>query len=673
MALVAVFAWLCLWYLPWQGPLRGVIWLQLAVGLAIFVIPGSCAYGLLSNRPHFGIDYFSFGYVISHFLFAILGTIGRILHLSFETISFFMMMTGAILIFVFVLSISRCDLGFNLDWQRLFTYVIPVLSILLISIPVILIVIQRVLGDDDLTYLAYLTNWQHSPRLDFNDQIFGMSNLSNPRFWLTSVPFAQALLSEISSLPGILILAGYYEPFLVLLSVICLYELAIALKFSLQAASASVVLHLIFLLFLSDYLHPGAPYFTQLSADKATAAFILAPVFFHSLAELLEIPTRNNAFLFLLTGLSLMFMHPVVLAYSVFIGGMFIIFHGDVRSILNKWVPLTILVAIMTPQIAIRFIGTRKMAALSFAPEVILAQSGSDNLVSRWRDTQYYGFNPEILTLRLPYEADIPMPEPVLRLGWLLIPLFSALFALKHWKEPAAKFILAAFALCFLTYFPFTGWIFGYVLNARMLARSVWLFPFGLSTVYALSGIRDLVKARLPGGRKLDASPSASNWSLLAITLLTLGVFLLYMRENNLPDLEKFKAKAQRYQGLAVAGQELDRRISGQAYVIGSEQLNDLIPGISSKSKLIVFRISQPSNMPYFTDAQREERISDVKSLFARNFPAEGKMFLLEKYDVHFLLLQSFDLRLFEELLTRYPDRVETTEIGGVIILQIDG
>jgi hypothetical protein len=673
-AFIAVVAWLCLWYLPWQGELRGGVWLQLAVGLAILVVPGACIYGLLNDRPNFGAGYFTFGFVISHFVFAILGTIGRILHLPFETTSFFMMMTGSILIFTYVLSTWRRPLGFNLDRKRLFSYALSALSILLISLPVILIVVQRVLNDDDLTYLAYLTNWQHSIRLDFNDQIFGLSHLSNPRFWFMSVPFAQALLAELSGVPGILILAGYYEPFLVFISVISWYELAVALKFSPRAASASVVLQLLFLLLLSEYLHPGSPYFSQLSADKATAAFIIAPVFLRSLIKLLEIRTRNNAVLLLLTGLSLTFMHPVVLAYSVFIAGMLVMFYKGGRGIAGKFVPMAILVALLVPQIVIRFIRTPATEHMSFDPEVILTQSGSDNLVSRWRDTQYYGFNPDILTVRFPYYADIPLPEPVLSLGWLLIPLSSVLFALKKRDSLVAQFVLSAFILCFLTYFPFTGWIFGYFLNARMLARSVWLFPFGLSAIFLVLAIRDHLKAGQAAGTTSKAkSNTSSNSALVLLTVLTMGIFLLYMRENNLPDFEKFKAKSQRYQGLAVAGQELDRRIPDQAYVIGSENLNDLIPGISSKSKLIVFRISQPSNMPYFSEAQRKERISDVKSLFSRNLPAEDKMLLLEKYDIRFLFLQSFDLRLFEELTARYPERTEVIEVGGVILLQIDG
>jgi hypothetical protein len=359
-----------------------------------------------------------------------------------------------------------------------------------------------------------------------------------------------------------MILAGYYEPFLVLISVISWYEFAVVLKFSPRAASASVVLQLLFLLLLSEYLHPGSPYFSQLSADKATAAFILAPVFFRSLIKLLEMPTRNNAILLLLTGLSLTFMHPVILAYSVFVGGMLVILHKGERGLAGKIVPLVILAALLLPQVIIRFIRIPATEHMSFDPEVILTQSGSDNLVSRWGDTQYYGFNPDILTMKFPYEAGIPLPEPVTSLGWLLIPVLSVLIALKKRDSLVAQFVLSAFVLCFLTYFPFTGWIFGYVLNARMLARSVWLFPFGLSAVFLVLAIRDHLKARRVAGATSKArSNTSSNWTLMLLTVLTLGVFILYMHENALPDFEKFKAKTQRYQGLAAAGQELDRRI----------------------------------------------------------------------------------------------------------------
>jgi len=226
--------------------------------------------------------------------------------------------------------------------------------------------------------------------------------------------------------------------------------------------------------------------------------------------------------------------------------------------------------------------------------------------------------------------------------------------------------------LCFLAGFPFTGWIIGYFLNARMLARSVWLFPYGLSTVYMIVTIRDYIRAKhttkpYPTGK----SVAFSNWALITLTLLTIGLFSLYLQDNNLLDFERFSSKSQRYQDLALAGQALDQQISDQAFVIGSPNLNDLIPGISSKSKLITFRISNPSNMSYYTPEQRDERISDSQKLFSKSFSPENKMSLIEKYDIQFLVLRPFDLQLFDGFIEQYPHRIETTEVGGVIIIKI--
>jgi hypothetical protein len=474
-------------------------------------------------------------------------------------------------------------------------------------------------------------------------------------------------------MPGILILGGYYEPFLVILSVLCWYELAITLNLSPRAASASVVLQLLFLLLLSQYLHPGAPYFTQLSADKATAAFIFAPVFFRSLMKLLKEPTRNNIFLLLLTGLSLTFMHSIILAYSVFIGGMLILLNKINWVVRSKLIPMAILITIMIPQIVIRFADVPATDSVSFDPEVVLSKSETDSLVTRWGDTRFYSFNPNILTMTIPYEGNIPLPGLILAWGWILVPILAVIFALKRRENSAAQLILSSFILCILAGFPLTGWIMGYFLNARMLARSVWLFPYGLSAVFVLLMLRDYIRSRKIVKSFTIKSPLFSpNFGLTALTVISIGLFLLYMRENNLPDLGNFEGKIQRYQDLAVAGQALDQQITDQAYVIGSPILNDLIPGLSSKSDLITFRISNPSNMAYYTTEQRNERISDSQRIFARSASGEEKMELLKKHNVSFLFLTPFDLRLFEELIEAFPNKVKSTEVGGVVILKID-
>jgi len=206
-----------------------------------------------------------------------------------------------------------------------------------------------------------------------------------------------------------------------------------------------------------------------------------------------------------------------------------------------------------------------------------------------------------------------------------------------------------------------------------MLARSVWLFPYGISSVYLFMAIRDYIKDKISIQKYKIANISISpNWLLFTVTAFAVAIFSLFINENGLLNPEKFSAKIQRYQGLAAAGEELDRRISDHAHVIGSQQLNDLIPGISVKSKPITFRVLNPSHMPYFSNTQIEERISDTKNIFSKTLPPKDKMGLIDKYDVRFLFLQSFDLRLFEEFIASYPDRVDVTEIGGVVLLQIN-
>ena len=669
--ILIAFTWLAAWYLPWQVYLRTFIWFKLGIGLLLFIIPGTCAYGILSRQSNLTFSHVTFGFVISHLIIALLGTLGRLFHFSFETLKLLTVLMGLILLLRFAYLQIRKGIKLNIRSLHI-SQALPIILLLLISGFACLVVIQRVLGDDDLTYLAYLTNWQHSLHMDFNDILFGEVHIVHPRFWIMSAPFAQALLADISKVPGILLLSGYYEPFLVIIAVLSWYELSRTLNLSPRAASAASILQLAFILLLSEYLHPGAPFFKQLSADKATAVFIMAPVFFQSLLLFLKDGIKNNLIIFLLAGFSLTFMHPVILAYSVFIGGMLVLFNWRMTKASQKVYTITVLALILIPQVALRFASSFSQTEIPYTTADILSQSGIETMVTKWGDTLFYGFNPDILNMKIPYAENIPIPGSMLSRGWLVFPILAAVFALRQTRENiSAQYLLACFLLGFLAWFPLTGWIIGYFLSAYMLERALWLFPFGLSVVYILLTIRDHVNAKLPQKKVLWISPHP-NMLLSIIAIFTAGIFLLYIRENNLPDFKKFTDKMQRYQGLEMAGHELDRRISDFAFVIGSQQLNDLIPGISAKSKIITFRISQASHMQYFSNAEREDRISDTKKIFSKSLPPTDKMALLEKYRIDFLFLQSFDLRLFEDFIAAYPDKVDISEIGGVILLQIN-
>ena len=132
--------------------------------------------------------------------------------------------------------------------------------------------IPRVLSDDDLSYLAFLNNWQKASHLNFNDIFFGVDRLAAVRFWIVNTLFSQAFLAEMGGLPALLLLGGYYEPFLAALALCTVDELARTLGLSHRQAIAAVIWQVLFLSLLSEYLHPGAPFLRQLSTDKASAA-----------------------------------------------------------------------------------------------------------------------------------------------------------------------------------------------------------------------------------------------------------------------------------------------------------------------------------------------------------------------------------------------------------------
>jgi hypothetical protein len=545
----------------------------------------------------------------------------------------------------------------------------------LVTALVILIVIQREFSDDDLSYLSFLTNMQYSAHLSFNDIFFGLTQPVTSRFWLMSAPFAQAFLADLSDIPGILILSGYYEPFLVIIAILCWYGLARALRLSHQAASASVVLQVLFLLFMSEYLHPGAPFFHQLSADKATATFILVPVFVQSEIWLLRDTTKKNAALFLLCGLSLTFMHPIALAYAVVIGGLMLILDVNRDNLRRRLVPLLVLFATLLPQVILRFVGTRVAENVPYGLDVILNQNGIENMVTLWRGTQFYGFNPHILEMTFPYSSRFPFLEPVLKWACLVVPLAALLFAIRKLKQSEiARYIFSVFVLCALAGFPFTGWIIGYFLSAWALERTLWLFPYGLSTVFLLLSLREETALGQCIGnwiKSLENKLKLSNLSLIFVTVFTSVVFLLFMRERSLPDLHQFEANIRRFDDIARVGRYLDGHIMEQAFVMGSDVLNDLIPGVSAKAKVITFRTADFFSMSLFPLEEIKQRISVKQTIFSDTTAPDVKLDLLRKYDIKFIVLTGADRKLFNELVAKYPSLMTMEKVNRFFVIEI--
>ena len=296
-------------------------------------------------------------------------------------------------------------------------------------------------------------------------------------------------------------------------------------------------------------------------------------------------------------------------------------------------------------------------------------------MISLWDNTPFYGFNPTILAMKIPYQSKIPLPEPILQWGWLFLPVCAMIFSLQQLRQNhIAQYIFSSFLLCTIAFLPLTGWILGYFLSPWMLERATWLFPYGLSAVFFLLTFRDETAV----GRRMNAlmlkperKTTLTEWPLITVTVLSSALILLFIREQGLPDFALFENKSERYQELARAGQFLDHQIPVQAVVIGTDDLNDLIPGISWKAKIMTFRTSSPSNMPFYSLDIINERISDKQTILSRRESSEARLHLLRKYNVRFLLLRRSDYDLFKNLVSTHPSLFEVTEIGRYIVIEI--
>ena len=678
---VLLLGWLLLWFCPWQSWIQAGIWIKVGISIIAFVVPGALLFWMLSTSQPNWCSTISFGFAISHLLIAALGTFGRFIHLPFRLATHLYMFSGLVLLILFSLR-SKNPGKLSATKPSSFEEMRKAWPLIIISILTVLMTVQRTITADDLTYLTLLTKFQHSTSLDFTAVFLGTANTIPPRFWLVSTPFSQAFLAEFSGLHGIYWIGGFYEPFLALLSITSLYQLSKSLGLSRKAATAAVAFQIVFLALLSNYLSPGSPFFSQLSVDKATATFIVVPVFVISVIELLDHTTLKNFILCLIVGLSLSLMHAVTLAFSLVVVGFIVLLRITPATTVKSVLPLFIIILIiLTPQLFMRFANPDTQGSIAYAiknSQATQGARGSENLISVLDNTIFYGFNPSILAMTVPYQAFIPFPDSIIKWGWTIIPLLATMFAYTHLKNNRmAQFLIASFLLVALAGIPFSGWILGHLVSPRMIARTVWLYPYGIAMTFLLISIRDRTgigkKVNIWGQRFLSKYNITSlDLPLSLITIFSTALILLVMRFQHLPNITRLHTNVQRYQELATIGYFLDEQINDQAIAIGSNDLNDLLPGISGKVNGITFRPSNPMYAYYYSQKEREDRLLHQQQILSNKISPEERLELIRNYNIKYLLIKSGEYWLVKNLISTYPDKFERTQLGRYLLFEIN-
>ena len=209
-----------------------------------------------------------------------------------------------------------------------------------------------------------------------------------------------------------------------------------------------------------------------------------------------------------------------------------------------------------------------------------------------------------------------------------------------------------------------------------MLERTLWIYPFGIGTVFCLTalGSETGLTGRLTGWMqtlqtktKMDPQP----WLFSALMLLAVLLLWLVMREQNLPNLSRLRSNTERYMQFDRIGRFMDEHTQDTAFAASTDELNDYIPAISTKARVISYRPSDPSYPYFYTPQERKQRLLDRQSIFSRELPIEDRLALLKKYDIRFLWVKSGEYYLVKDMVSEFPATFTEHNFGGYSLIEV--
>lgn len=663
-------SWTILCYFPWSLWLHSFPWLRLGLAGLIFVAPGMAISLLLTGSRLSLLSHFTSGLVLSIFLVSILGLVGRIFHLPFNFIKPTFWGMGLIAFLALSVHINSAQ---QLYQSKSYSMLSVLLLLLMIAFGAMVAFTSRI-EEDSFTYLAYLTNWQHSLRLNFGEVVFGSGNLDPIRFWLAMFPMSLAFLAELSDLSGVLLLGFYLMPVLVTISLLSIYNFYEDLLQSNLQAIIALVLQFIILILLLGNRQPGNMFFLRIAEDKSFAAFSMAPVFFLAVNCFLEFPSLRRGIFILLSGWSLALVHPIILAYTIFIAGLYIaivtITHKNYRTM---GILSIILLFIIVPSASLRFISFHGMktqapfdleSALDINPDI----SPIGDRISFIEGTPFYGFNLD--KIKIQTDPDVSPTWITSFASWSYLWLIGLGFLwslpkLKKIDNKTAAFITASSLLVLLCAIPYTGWLMGYFVSARMLWRSPWLFPSGLVGV---SIVVDLIHAILPKDKNVSWQANyAKNAAFISVMLICIALMSFSYNSEyrtrwySLQRLQDYKIELEER---AVLGQYLENYIEQPSIFLASYDMMNYLPGISSKAKVVYFRSSIFTPHP--------AGLSNMNDVLSSNkeFSMNRRMVILDRFRVHYLLIEDTAVQKYY---IAYPEYFSLQKFGNHWLFEYNG
>lgn len=677
--LALIMGWIFVWFLPWQVvlPVTSNVYIafvvdmiRLGIALIGFILPGVFLYLIIDENPRKLADIcgtIAIGFTFSVALITTLGVVGRITGLSFQAVKVLFVLVGTLEIIILAFFRSRPNEKQLLDssphpWARVKEY-LPLFLVILLS--VLLTFHDRLLFIDDLTYLAYITNWQHSSQLGFSNIVHQSDVLEFERFWLAMYPMGQALLSDLSGVPGILLIANYLELFLVPIAVLASYWFGRELGLSRKASALSVLIQVaLFSWMVGEEWPVGKWFFESMGEDKVSAVFHLAPVFFVFVLRFLDQPVKKNLLLILVSGVALTLTHPVILLFSCGIAvGLALLSWSFGKANWKAVVGLAVSsVILVLPFFGIKLYNYSKQIGFALDTSSVGATYQIERYTNIVSDL-FYGMNPgALLFFDIPHESNFYDQYQFVRMLPVLVTLCAwalSIFRLK--RGPLFWYVFVSSSLILIATIPYTGWILGYFVGARLVSRAAWFMPLGLGGLIILYFIAEKIESMrmLQSVRKSNFYRMLNGFSLwFLLSLVFISPLVLFGSLSRIPEYFEF---LQHNIELARVGDYIDRHSEDPVTAIALDYTDtQLLPGVSAKTRLISFREEMDyngfNNFMTLEEIHQRIRASNAIRSLEEGIPVETRCELIADYEVRFVVAAAEDFGTYTDIIRNCGD-----------------
>ncbi len=693
-ALLFGAVWLLLWLFPWgtfiwfDGSLYLMFlvdMLKLALALALFILPGIWLYLLLrqSNNSFAGLwDFPVIGFALSVTLISMTGIVGRVLGFSFDLVKHIFMFIGV----VELILLSRLRVNFLVRKEHILGLLRDLFQNILLLLSLIFAVSMMfnefLFFIDDTTYAAYSTSWQFADRLGFTNIVHYTGAIENPRFWLALYPMVHALLADISGIPVILLYSNYLEIFLVFLAVVTVYWFARALGVSPTLSGVAALIQMMMYLWMIGEDWPvGFWFFLNMAEDKVSAAFLLSPVFFCFALKYIESQSRNNLLLTLAAGVGLSLTHPAILFFACFIAAEMALLALLVKkATFRTLLPLiVVVVVIILPYLAIRLYNPPSLQRTPFDGRSARDTFQIERYTNIVNDT-FYGLNPEVLKFfDISPESAVYAPYQIFRLFPVFLALTAGVLAFARIQNGALYwYVLSSVLLVAFAAIPYTGWILGYFVSARLISRASWFSPLGLAGALVLAAIFERLRTRFSLLRRLKAAlyegRQRNGYAGIAAGFV---FFVLMFNVNIFPRLPQYFTGFEYYNALAKVGAYIDSNTPAPVTVVALNYADtQLLPSVSSKANLISFREEKEYNPHnYFLSLEeirhRLEASNAIRLIDDPSINLEKRCSALKEYNVAYVVASSENVDSFLNLYKGCNERfARVYQTKNIILLQ---